>query len=317
MNKVSSFINHKQSILNFQCDRELTFAIPINGGEIHSRLMQKNKDVVNSIESIFQFQKGTIKIQAHSDEPCAVHFISPFDKIFSHFKCSASFYNTDQKLFQVTSSLKSKYGNFSLVPSGCLTIQGTPNSFKEIKPSMLDIHLCMLIRHKPERLHISFEVFRASHIMFIETFFKKPFVSGINLKYNFQKRCFPDANFVLSWKTPKNARLTFNGSIKTSSLKFFVTKKFSEKFSAGALLQAQNIGHGLSLLAQAAGNIKIDEGSSLRLILSTDVSAAADFSISYQDFLNMKFSAKSTLFKSDVVNNFGGLIQFDILNRDQ
>ena len=313
--KIQKYINKKQNILKVKCEKEIRFAIPMQVGQVFARFIQTGPDISSDINSVFNFQKGTIEIKAHSDEPCEVHFISYFNQIFPHFQASASFFNTDQRLFQVTSSLKNKFGNFSFIPSAYIAIQGSPNSVQEIKPSMLDIHLSLSLLHKPQQFSFLFQTFRASKIMTFETLFKKPFVFGVNMKYNYKKFQLSDITFVLSHKS-SNTRVSFSGSKLSSSLDLFATRRFSESFKGGLSLSAQNISQEVNLVAQLAGKFKIDERSYSRFILSTDLSIASEFCINYQDILNFQFTGKITGKKGGPESIFGSSILFDLLQRE-
>ena len=314
--KIQKIIEKKRNILNLKCEKEVKFAIPMQVGEVYANFFQKGNDTYSDFNSIFNFRKGTIEIQAHSDEPCAVHFISHFNQIIPHFQASASFFNTDQRLFQITSSLRNKFGSFTFIPSSYIAIQGSPNSIQDIKPSMLDIHLSLALFHKPQKFSFLLQTFRAKKLITIETLFKKPFIFGFNMNYSFNNFQFSDISFLLSHKTNYNTCFSLYGSKLTSSLDFIVTKRFSEYFKTGFSLSAQNIIEDINLLAQFATKFKIDKGSSARFILSTDPSFASEFCINYQNILKLKFSGKITAKKDGFSSSFGSSILFDILERD-
>lgn len=326
MNQVSKFLKKEQRLFIISPEQRVSLAIPFQHGNIVTTfekysLTEFRAEVCPTLE----FQMGNITIKSSNDYPSSIHFIS--HQLFPFFKFSSSLFNTTPISFESKFSYSTEVGSYLIKSNMGIKILGLPflnhpnsidnRNHNENSPLENETKSSFDLKNSIKLIGNShsfvFKSFRLAKIITFDFFYHDRIKTGINMTYDLKEMQFRDTILAYSRQTFAKCNLTLSASLLGRSIKASLTRKFSNpsKGKAGLYFESQNMGKNVDYIGKFSSKFHIDEETTIKTILSSDLSFSSHFHMTYQKFLDMDFYASI----GNKKQNFGAVFNFNLLDQ--
>lgn len=306
--RVNKYIKKLGNFFKIDTQQVASVNIPITGGYVTTVFENsQNNDTTAIINTDMRFNHSNYVLKTYSyDEPHKLVINSL--NVIPNLKTSASFFVNKSRPCEAKASYTTNFGSLLLKQSIMTTLDFNNDFPLDFQTSTKTVNKCYTLR---------FETYRNLEMLMFEGFAKSFFDLAGSFTYSVKAHRIADARFATKGKLGP-ITIGGNGIFVSGSSNVFVKIPITKRFKFGLSFGAENIGMdqekpfaGADLISQLAAKVKIDDGASVKAILSSDKSGALELDMKYQNFMNMKFSMSCSA-ESDFKCQYGTVFTFDM-----
>lgn len=309
---IDRILEEQYKLFKIDVNQSASVELPFGKGKTIAYFEKtRNNDICASLLTMQQFNKSQFSFKTYSDdEPFVVMVKSK--KLIPNFKTFALI-SRDLNKAEAKTSYTHKIGSITLKQNLDFNLQKQENEDQN------PVSFTTSTRVFNDMYAGRIDTYENMRLLSIEGVSKKWLTLGASFVFSLEERVLRDACYIATLDF-KKLTLSTSGRLIIGSADFSAKGKINDRVKLGLSLQVENVGvdqdakwGGADYISAAAIKYKIDDGASVKAVVSSDPSAAIKLKVNYSDFLKMKFTCQSKYSStSQFDRNFGAEFEFKL-----